>query len=315
MVEAAGRKRGVKHVGEVERPAETTVFAGAVVLCVTVLVLIGCLLVTVMAFALAWPQFEALRDEALAARAAEDSSATDWPRVVPPALLALPFGALVIAAGSGVVHVACAVCVTARGEHRMLSVREVWQQLRPRAGGILVLYVLRGVLLLMATLAVAAACVGVAYALEVFTGLEPFRTGGPFETPAGLAAMLVPAAVVLRRGFLLAPAAVAVDGTTARAALRRSWALVWRRRVWPRFLSAGVLGMCVMGGVWLSVWQAVAPLRPTVRGAVSAHVASNEYVAGAAATTVPMMTLMLLCAGVALCPVQTLLSSVCIRLR
>jgi len=74
----------------------------------------------------------------------------------------------------------------------------------------LVLYVLRAALLLAAMLAAGGGG----------------RVGGPFEAPAGLASTPALGAVVLRLGFLLAPAAVAVDGLTARAALHRSWSLV-----------------------------------------------------------------------------------------
>ncbi|MFJ9039034.1 hypothetical protein ACIRF8_20870 [Streptomyces sp. NPDC102406] len=289
--------------------------SAVVVLYVTVLVLLGCLMTTVLAFALAWPRFDALWDYALAARAAEDSYTTDWVTLVPRALCALPLAVLVVSTGSAVVHTAAAVRVTAREEEQGLSTRRLWRRLRRRAGGVLVLYALRGALLLTTASAAAAADVGVGYALDAFTGLEPFGVSGPFKSPAGLAAMLLPAPLVLRLGFALAPAAVAVDGMTARAALRRSWALVWRRRVWPWSLAAGVLAAGVMVAVWLSSWQAVAPLRPTVRAAVLAHVTSNEYVAGAVAMTVPMATLVLLCAAVALYPVQRWLTSVYVRLR
>ncbi|WP_217145777.1 hypothetical protein [Streptomyces sp. AC627_RSS907] len=181
----------------------------AVVLCAVGGVWLGCLLVTVLAFALARPGFEGLWGEALAARATEDSYSPDWLRVVPPVLLAVPLGALVIAAGSAVVHADAAAGVSGGGDHRRLSVREAWRRLRPVAAGILVLYALRAALLLAATLAAGVAAVGVASVLELFTGLAPFRMGGPFETPAGLASMLAPVPVVLRLGFLLAPAAVA----------------------------------------------------------------------------------------------------------
>ncbi|WP_217242465.1 hypothetical protein [Streptomyces sp. AC555_RSS877] len=304
---------GTRMTADVARPCQWP--STAIVLCVTVLVPLGCLLVTVMAFALAWPGFEGLWDEALAARAAEDSYSADWLRVVPPALLAVPLGGLVVAAGSAVVHAAAVAGGTGEREHPRPSVREVWRRLRPRAAGILVVYVLRAALVLAAVLAAGAASVGVASALDLFTGLDPFRMGGPFETPVGLASMLAPLPVLLRLGFILAPAAVAVDGLTARRALRRSWVLVWRRSVWPRLLAAAALGASVMGAVWWSLWQAFTPSRPAVREMVLNHVTSNAYVAGAAATAVPMVMLTLFCAAVFLRPAQTLLTSVYVRLR
>ncbi|WP_395575095.1 hypothetical protein [Streptomyces sp. BK79] len=270
---------------------------------------------TVLAFALARPAFEGLWDEALAARAAEDSYSPDWLGVVPPLLLAVPLGALVVAAGSAVVHADAAAGVSGGEDHRRLPAREAWRRLRPAAAGVLVLYALRAALLLAATLAAGVVAVGVASVLELFTDLAPFRMGGPFETPAGLASVLAPVPVALRIGFLLAPAAVAVDGVPARTALRRSWSLVRRRRVWPWFLAAAVLGAFVAVAVWLSAWRAVTPLRPVLREAVLAHVTSNGYAAEAAATVLPAMTLTLLCVTVCLRPVQTLLTAVYVRLR
>ncbi|GGS53424.1 hypothetical protein AB0E75_30930 [Streptomyces griseoviridis] len=312
------RKHGSGAAGmwlraNVRRPRRSP--SAAVVLCAVGSVWLGCLLVTLLAFALARPGFEGLWDEAQAARAAEDSYSPDPLRVVPPVLLVIPLGALVVAAGSAVVHAVAAAGVSGGGDHRRLSVREAWRRLRPAAAGVLVLYALRAALLLAATLAAGVAAVGVASVLELFTDLAPFRMSGPFETPAGLASMLAPAPVALRIAFLLAPAAVAVDGVTARTALRRSWSLVRRRRVWPWFLAASLLGASVAGAVWLSAWRAVTPLRPVLREAVLTHVTSNGYVAEAAATVLPAMTLTLLCVTVCLHPAQTLLTAVYVRLR
>ncbi|MBT2413276.1 hypothetical protein J7I94_22390 [Streptomyces sp. ISL-12] len=93
---------------------------------------------------------------------------------------------------------------------------------------------------------------GAAAVLELSTDLARFRRGGPFGTPAGLAWMPAPVPVVPRLGFRPVPAAVVMDGVTARTALRRSWSLVRRRRVRPWFLAVAELGMSVADAVRLS---------------------------------------------------------------
>jgi hypothetical protein len=272
------------------------------------------LLATVLAFALARPQFAQAWHDKLAAEQAEDPNFAHPEAVLLPALGALP--ALLLSAGlvGAVLQAACTVCVTTAQERPSMGARRLWRRTRPRIPGVAAVCVLRGVLVLSAVLASGALCVGLGIAVDTFTGIDPFSSEGPF-TPAGITLMLAPSAVLLRAGFLLAPAACAVDGLAPRAALRRSWSLMRQRAALPWLLGACVLSAACAGAVWLLVQQVAAPLHTAAREAVLADLTRNTYVAHAAGALTPPATAALLWTAVALAPAHTYLTAAYLRLR
>ncbi|MFJ5999035.1 hypothetical protein [Streptomyces sp. NPDC092370] len=285
-----------------------------IVLGAVVLAAVTGLSATVPAFALARPQFAQAWNDKLAAEQAEDSNFPHPEAVLLSALGALP--ALLLSAGlvGAVLQAACTVCVTAAQEHPSMGARRLWSRTLPRVPSVAAVCVLRGVLVLSAALASGALCVGLGLAVDTFTGVDPFSTDGPF-TPIGIALMLAPSAVLLRAGFLLAPAACAVDGLAPRAALRRSWSLMGQRAAVPWLLGACVIGAACAGAVWLLVQQVAAPLRTAAREAVLADLTHNTYVAHAAGALTPPATAALLWTVLALPPAHTYLTVAYLRLR
>jgi hypothetical protein len=272
------------------------------------------LLATALAFGLAWPRFTQAWNDLLAARRSEDSNFANPESVMLPALGALPAVLLVAGVVGAVLQTACAVCVTTAEAGRAMGARRLWQLTRTLVGRVVAVYILRGTLVLAAVLASGALCVGVALGVDKFTGFDPFSTEGPF-TLNGIALMLAPSAVLLRAGFLLGPAASAVDGLAPRAALRRSWSLMRRRAAWPWLIGACLLSAGCAGAACLLVGQVDAPLQAAVREAVLTDVTHNTYVAYAAGVLAPVMTTALLFVAVALPPTQTYLTAAYLRLR
>lgn len=267
---------------------------------------------TVTAFALAWPRFTQAWHDKLAAERSEDPNFAQPESVLLPALGAVPV--LLLAAGlvAAVVHAACTVCVTApRGPS--LTARGLWRRTRSRVPRLAAVYVLRSTLVLSAALASGAFCVGLGLAVDAVPGVDPFGSDGPF-TPTGIALMLTPATVLLRAGFLLAPAASAVDGLAPRAALRRSWHLMRHRAALPWLLGAWLLGAACTSAVWLLVRQFAEPLHSAARDAVLTGLTPNTYVAHAAGVLAPVATAALLCTAVALPPAHTYLTAAYLRL-
>jgi hypothetical protein len=256
-----------------------------------------------------------MRQDLLYARQSEDPYSAHPQPLVEVAFAFLPVFLLVLALGSAVLHLAYTRAVIAVEPSPDVTARGLWKRSREPLKTVFALYVVRGVIVAAGVLASMTLCVGVAVGLDAFTSLRPFRGGGPFDTVNGVASMLLPVALLLRLGFVLAPAASAVDGLPPRAALRRSWQLVWSRRTWPQTGAVVVPTVGYVIGAYLLFWHAAEPLRPAADSWALAHVTSNTYAAHAAGVVAPVAVAVLLTATVTLPVAHTALTALYLRLR
>ncbi|WP_419999526.1 hypothetical protein [Streptomyces boninensis] len=266
-------------------------------------------IVTVGAFAFAWPYFTDMRADYLFAKEAEEPVSAEEGPVIGAFLGTFPALLVVLALAGAALHLAVA---HAPGT----SARELWVRARARLGPVVGVHLLRGVAVAAAAMLSLLACAAAAYAYYAIAGGErPLRGGGPFDRLNSTAMMVAPAVFAVRISFALAPSAAAVDGLAPMAALRHSWSVVWSRRTWAAVggvLLAAAAGFMVLFYVLLRLAN---PLEEPVDAAVLAHISPNTYVGYVAAQLTPYAIAILLAAAVVVSPAQAALTALYRRLR
>ncbi|MET9590655.1 hypothetical protein ABZY45_06770 [Streptomyces sp. NPDC006516] len=257
------------------------------------LVTLGGLLLAVVGFVVAWPEFTAMRQGAIQARIDEDSYAPDGSRVNTLWLIllaCLPFLILLL-------HLGCAAIQTA-------AVRA-----HGRFRAVLGVYALRGV------------CVWVPVVLGVLVE-ETFTTTlfrehtvivPKWEHPDlfvllryGPPLLGVLTALVLRLSWTLAPAVAATEGLAPVAALRRSWSLVWGgAAAWFRTVAVALPLGGITVAVCLLLHQAARPLRAGTVSLFLDRGPDNTYAAYVAGLLVPIAVALLLTGALTLPPAHT----------
>ncbi|MDQ0694459.1 MULTISPECIES: hypothetical protein [unclassified Streptomyces] len=238
--------------------------------------------VVLLAFAASWPAFVGMRRGAELARRQEDSYAPDNTEV--PLLVAA--GALPVLLGLaafafGVLHTAHSLAVT---RVRPVAVSELWRQARRQAGRAAAVQAGRGVL--VGGLALPGALLW-SLADVALPAAEPLLG-------YVLLALLVPAVVALRVGLALAPAAAALEGLGATAALHRSWTLV--QGAWWRTTICVVASAALTVGAYVALRYAVEPTDGMAHALALSVSSGNTYLAYAAAQLAPVAVALLLCA-------------------
>ncbi|MFC8226712.1 hypothetical protein [Streptomyces sp. NPDC057287] len=264
------------------------------------LISLGGLLLTVVGFLAAWPEFTGIRLGAEQARIDEDSYAPDGSRVNTMWLILLACLPVLIL----LLHLGCAAIQTAAARATGAGLG--------RFRAVLGVYVLRGV------------CVWAPVVLgvlveEYFTTttfrehtaivpkweypnlFEVLRYGPPLLGVAG--------ALVLRLGWTLAPAVAASEGLPPLAALRRSWLLTWgRASAWFRTVAFAL----PLGGLTVALYVLLhLAARPLRSGTVSLFLdwgPDNTYAAYVAGLLVPIAVALLLTGALALPPAHTALA-------
>ncbi|MFE5241027.1 MULTISPECIES: hypothetical protein [unclassified Streptomyces] len=268
---------------------------------VTGLVALGGLLLTVVGFVAAWPEFTEIRLGAVRARIDEDSYAPDGSRVHTMWLIllaCLPFLILLL-------HLACTALQTA-------SARAVTGRAPGRFRAVLGVYALRGVFV-WAPL-VAGVLVEETFTTTLFrehTVIVPkweypnlfvlLRYGPPL---LGLVA-----ALVLRLGWTLAPAVAATEELSPLAALRRSWSLVWgRASAWFRTVAVALPLGALTIGLYVLLSSAAHPLRSGAASLFLEWGPDNTYAAYVAGVLAPIAAALLLTGALALPFAHTVLA-------
>ncbi|MGW1815950.1 hypothetical protein ACWCQM_20565 [Streptomyces sp. NPDC002125] len=268
---------------------------------VTGLVALGGLLLTVVGFVAAWPEFTEIRLGAERARIDEDSYAPDGSRVNTMWLIllaCLPFLILLL-------HLACTAIQTA-------SARAVTGRAGGRFRSVLGVYALRGVLVWAPV--VLGVLVEETFTTTLFrehTVIVPkweypnlfvlLRYGPPL---LGLVA-----ALVLRLGWTLAPAVAATEELSPLAALRRSWSLVWGgASAWFRTVAVALPMGALTIGLYVLLSSAAHPLRSGTASLFLEWGPDNTYAAYVAGVLAPIAAALLLTGALALPPAHTLLA-------
>ncbi|UNZ15996.1 hypothetical protein [Streptomyces sp. 891-h] len=285
--------------------------------CVTGLAALGGLLVTTVAFLVAWPVFAQIRSDAAVARQMEDSFAPDGSLVDELWLIALaglPFLILLLHLGCAALQTASAHAAAAEpgGDRRTQSGSRSIDRPRARFRAVLGVYLLRGVCVWVPL--VAGVLVEQYFTTTMFreyTVIVPkwqypnlfalLRYGPP---TLGLLITLV-----LRFSWALAPAAAAVEGLSPFAALRRSWSLVWARSVgWLRAVAVTLpLGVLTVG-MYVLLHLAARPLRSRTVSLFLEWGPDNTYAAYVAGLLAPIAVALLLAGALALPPAHTALT-------
>ncbi|MGW5428481.1 hypothetical protein ACWET9_14885 [Streptomyces sp. NPDC004059] len=260
------------------------------------------LTVTLAAFAVAGPAFAEMRQGELQAHEMEDSYAPDTAPLGHVLLGGLPFLLLLLCLGCAALQIVHSSAVESPARRHMLIEGELRTALRSRLPRVLTVYVLRG--LSVWTVLVGGFLVSEALTTTAFGAPTPLRPdGGPWifvrYTAPGSAVL---AALVLRLGWTLAPAAAAADGLAPFAALRRSWALVWSRAGWLRTGAETLLRGLFTVGVYVAAQYAAQPLGSAARSLVLTYGTDNPYTAHAAAALTPVALAALLSAALTLPP-------------
>ncbi|MFC8591162.1 hypothetical protein [Streptomyces atroolivaceus] len=116
-------------------------------------------------------------------------------------------------------------------------------------------------------------------------------------------------ALLLRLGWTLAPAAASAEGLSPRAAMRRSWSLVWgRTSAWFRTVAVALPLGGLTVGLYVLLHLVARPLRS---GTVSLFLEwgpDNTYGAYAAGLLAPIAAALLLTGALALPPAHTALA-------
>ncbi|MGW0773242.1 hypothetical protein ACWD01_06195 [Streptomyces sp. NPDC002835] len=251
------------------------------------------------AFAAAWPAFVEMRQGAELARRQEDSYTPDNTE----ALLLVAAGALPLLLGLaafsfGVLHTAHALAVT---RVPPVEVGELWRRARRQAGRAAAVQVWRGLLLgglvLPGALLWSLADVVLPSAAPVLGYV--------------LLALLVPAVVALRVALALAPAAAALEGLGATAALRRSWMLV--QGAWWRATACVTALVALNAGAFLALRYAMEPADGAAHALAMWVSSGNTYFAYAAAQLAPSAVALPLCALLTLPFSHTALTTLYVR--
>ncbi|MFJ8882756.1 hypothetical protein ACIRJR_05015 [Streptomyces sp. NPDC102402] len=263
-------------------------------------VALGGLLLTAVGFLAAWPEFTEIRLGAERARVDEDSYAPDGSRVNTMWLIllaCLPFLILLL-------HLGCAAVQTA-------ATRAVGEG-RGRLRTVLGVYVLRGVCVWTpVVLGILVEEYFTTTTFREYTAIVPkWEYPNLFEVLRyGPPLLGMASALVLRLGWTLAPAAAAGEGLGPRAAMRRSWSLVWGgASAWLRTVAVAL----PLGGLTVGLYvllQAVA--RPTRAGAATLFLGwgpDNTYAAYVAGVLAPIATALLLTGALVLPPAHTALA-------
>ncbi|NGN66558.1 hypothetical protein G5C51_21980 [Streptomyces sp. A7024] len=275
---------------------------------VAILTGLAALVVTLGAFAFAWPYFTDMRADYLFAKEAEEPVSAEEGPVIGAFLATSPALFVVLGLGSAALHAAAAHTPAA-------SARELWLRARARLGPVVAVHLVRGLAVAAGAVLSLLACAGAAYAYAAIAGGDqPLRGGGPFDRLNSTAMMVAPAVLALRIGFALAPAAAALDGLAPLAALRRSWSLVWGRRIWA---VGGVVLAATAGfaALFLLLRRLANPLEGPVDAAVLAHLSPNTYVGYVAGQLTPYAVAVLVAALVVTPPAQAALTALYRRPR
>ncbi|MEF9912508.1 hypothetical protein ACIGNW_08250 [Streptomyces sp. NPDC053707] len=267
------------------------------------LVALGSLLLTAVAFLVAWPTFTEIRAGAIRAEAYDgDSYAPDGRRVQHLWLILLacmPFLILLLHLGCTAIQTASARAVAGAGTRGLFRT-------------VLGVNVLRGVLVWApVVLGILVEEYFTTTLFREYTVIVPkweypnlfkiLRYGPPL---LGMAT-----ALVLRLGWTLAPAIAATEGLGPWAALRRSWSLTWSRAsaAWFRTVAVALpLGLLTVG-VYLLLHPAARPLRSGTVHLFLAWGPDNTYAAYVAGVLAPIAAALLLTGALVLPPAHTLL--------
>ncbi|NLU68895.1 hypothetical protein [Streptomyces sp. HNM0574] len=252
------------------------------------------LLLTAALFALSWPLFTHMRNQVNWYRHVEDPYLHDSSALGTVALCALPLHLLLLGLGSAALQRACSRAVAAE---RRPAVPED-EPASPGIRSLVAVYVLRGLVvwpLPVLVTAVSESLVG----YHIDTEDEIVSRGTWLHTALqNLPFAAVAVAVLLRLALTLAPAAVA-DGLAPRAALRRSWSLMWTRAGGVRVLALALPLAALTAGLLRLTTELALPLRPLVR-ALLEQVTGNFFAAYYAGILAPVITGLLLTAALAL---------------
>ncbi|MFE2057414.1 hypothetical protein [Streptomyces sp. NPDC059446] len=264
------------------------------------LVSLGGLLLTVVGFLAAWPEFTEMRLGAERARIDEDSYAPDGSRVTTLWLIllaCLPFLILLL-------HLGCAAIQTA-------SARATGEG-RGRFRAVLGVYVLRGVCVWApVVLGILVEEYFTTTTFREYTAIVPkweyphlfevLRYGPPLLGTAS--------ALVLRLGWTLAPAVATAEGLGPRAAMRRSWSLVWGRpSAWFRTVALALALGGLTVGLYVLLHLAVRPLRSGTVHVILEWGPDNTYAAYVAGLLAPIAVALLLTGALALPPAHAALA-------
>ncbi|MEU1486405.1 hypothetical protein [Streptomyces sp. NPDC005752] len=272
---------------------------------VTGLVALGGLLLTVVGFVAAWPEFTEIRLGAIQARIYEDSYAPDGTRVNTMWLIllaCLPFLILLLHLACASLQTACSRAAAETGDCGP----------RGRFRTVLGVYALRGVLVW--TPLVLGILVEEYFTTTLFreyTAIVPkweypnlfplLSYGAPL---LGLALTLL-----LRFGWVLAPAASANEGLGPLAALRRSWSLTWGRAIsWFRTLAVALPLGGLTVGLYLLLQAAARPTRSRAASLFLEWGPDNTYAAYVAGVLAPIAVALLLTGALVLPPAHTTLA-------
>ncbi|MGW0700091.1 hypothetical protein ACWD0A_12340 [Streptomyces sp. NPDC002867] len=254
--------------------------------------------VLLLAFAAAWPAFVEMQRGAELARRQEDSYVPDTEALLLVAAGTLPVLLGLAAFTFGVLHTAHSLAVA---HVQPVEAGELWRRTRRQAGRATAVQACRGVLL------GGPALTGVlvwSLADVVLPAAEPVLG-------YVLLALLVPAVVALRVGLALAPAAAALDGLGATAALHRSWSLVrgawWRTTVFVTALAALTVG------AYLALRYAMEPADGAAHALAMSVSSGNTYLAFTAAQLAPSAVALPLCALLTLPFTHTALTMLYVR--
>ncbi|MER6612153.1 hypothetical protein [Streptomyces xantholiticus] len=232
--------------------------------------------VLLLALAATWPAFTEMQQEADLARRQEDSYAPEADNIGELQLVAacaLPVLLGIAAFAFGVLHTAHSLAVT---HVRPAAVGELWRRARRQAGRSAAVQACRGVL--VGGLALAGALLW-SLADVVLPAAEPVLG-------YVLLGLLVPAVVVLRVGLALAPAAAALEGLGATAALQRSWTLV-RGAWWRTTVRVAPLAALTVTA-YLMLRYAAEPADGAAHALAMAVSSGNTYFAYAVAQLAPV---------------------------
>ncbi|MEU6002759.1 hypothetical protein [Streptomyces sp. NPDC047197] len=224
------------------------------------------LLMTAAIFALAWPLFTHMRNEVVRYHQLEDPYLHDHTDLTLVALWTLPLFLLLFGMGSAALQSVCSRAVVA-AEAQAPSATDDRPQgaIRARLRPVLTVYALRGLIVWPLPVLVAVVADRLT-GLHLDTEDEVLKRGTwPHTLVETSPAVALFAAVLLRLGLALAPAAAAA-GLGPRAALRRSWSLAWTRAGVVRVLALTLPLAALSAGVLRLVVQLALPLRPLIRG-------------------------------------------------
>ncbi|GGW62507.1 hypothetical protein [Streptomyces xantholiticus] len=238
--------------------------------------------VLLLALAASRPAFTEMQREADLARRQEDSYVPDTEVLLLVSVGALPVLLGLAAFAFGVLHTAHSLAVVAHV--RPAAVGELWRRARRQAGRSAAVQACRGVL--VGGLALAGALLW-SLADVVLPAAEPVLG-------YVLLGLLVPAVLTLRVGLALAPAAAALEGLGATAALQRSWRLVrgawWRTTVCVAPLAALTVA------AYLTLRYAAEPTDRAAHALAMAVSSGNTYFAYTVAQLAPVAFALSLCA-------------------